>query len=94
MGLALARGLPRALAWALPWPALTAYLPGPPAPGCAGALLPPAGPWCAVAAQMPLPPLGPIGAVSMATIAVAAMTEQRPVIQTAAISSSFMARWT
>jgi len=40
------------------------------------------------------PPLGPIGAVSMATIAVAAITEQRPVIQRPAISSSFMARWT
>jgi len=91
--LALARGLPRALAWALPWPALTAYQPGPPALRCAGALLPPAGPFCAVAAQMP-PPLGPIGAVSMATIAVAAITEQRPVIQRPAISSSFMARWT
>jgi hypothetical protein len=46
-----------------------------------------------VAALMP-PPQRPIGAVTMATIVTAAMTVQRPVIQTPAISRSFSARWT
>jgi len=81
------------LAWVLPWPALAAYQPGPPAPGRAGAPLPADGPCCDVAALMP-PPQRPIGAVTMATIVTAAMTVQRPVIQTPAISRSFSARWT
>jgi hypothetical protein len=64
----------------------------PSAPAFIGALLPLTGPCCAVAALTLL--LLPTGAVSTATIVTAAMTAQRPAIQTLAISRSFMARRT